>query len=228
MDYEKASARKIINVNEGDRYGNLTVIQETEPRVYKKYKDRRVLCKCNCGNTKVMSLYPLIYGKVISCGCLHKEQGSAVGRKNLKYAKDDISVKLHSIWRGMICRCNTISSGAYKRYGAKGIHVCEQWLNDFNAFYEWAISNGYSIGLTIDRIDYKGDYEPSNCRWTDCITQCNNRSSNRRIKIRDEEHTITEWSRICGIKIGTIYSRKRRGWDYEKIILTPVKQIKNK
>lgn len=223
MNCEKASARKTINVNEGDRYGNLTIIQETEPRVYKKYKDRRVLCKCNCGNIKVMSLYPLIYGKVISCGCLHKEQGVAVGKKNLKYAKDDISVKLHSIWHGMKCRCNTKSSGSYSRYGAKGITICSEWNNDFTAFYDWAISNGYSDNLTIDRIDYNGIYEPSNCRWVSASEQANNRSTNVRISYNGEEHTLAEWSKILGINRGTLYSRKRNKWSNEKILSTTIK-----
>lgn len=148
---------------------------------------------------------------------------SGVGKERLKYDKEKTSSKLYSIWRGMKSRCNTKSSGAYGRYGAKGISICIEWNDDFTSFYDWAMANGYSDGLTIDRINYKGIYAPSNCRWVDCKTQANNRSTNIRLNYNEENHTITEWSRILNINRTTLYDRRKKGWDDEKILSTPVK-----
>ena len=168
---------KKTEVKEGDRYGRLTIIKEVEPIKRKRYNERRVLCRCDCGNEKVVSLYPLLNGKIVSCGCYRKECSTEHGKGFRKYKNDVLTKKLHSIWHGIKCRCYTHSASNFKRYGGRGIIVCDEWLKNFDSFYIWAINNGYSDGLTIDRIDYNGIYEPSNCRWVDYITQGNNRST---------------------------------------------------
>lgn len=215
-------SQKII-ANKGDRFGRLVIIKEVEPWKYKTYKYRRVLCQCDCGNTTIASFHQLRYGRVHSCGCYRDEFASKIGKARLKYDKSATSSKLYSIWHGMKCRCNTRSSGSFERYGAKGVTVCSEWNNDFTVFYNWAISNGYSNGLTIDRIDYNGIYEPSNCRWISAAEQANNRSTNVRINHNGEEHTLSEWGRILGINRQTLYSRKRKGWSDEKILSLSIK-----
>lgn len=215
---------KKIEVKKGDRFGRLTIIEEVEPILRKKYKERRALCQCDCGTIKVISLYPLIAGKIHSCGCYLKEYAKANGKRFLKYAKDRTTIKLHSIWHGMKCRCYTASSGNYDRYGAKGVRVCKEWLDDFMSFYNWAISNGYSEELTIDRIDSNGNYEPSNCRWVNNTAQANNRKSNVLITYNGETHTITEWSKILNIKKEVLFSRRHNGWSIERMFSTPIKK----
>jgi hypothetical protein len=118
-------------------------------------------------------------------------------------------------------RCNNPKSDRWEWYGARGISVCEEWKNSYEAFREWALSNGYQGGLTIDRVDVNGNYCPDNCRWITIKDQQNNRRNNHRITVGEETHTIAEWSKITGIRQGTIYARIASGWSAEDAITTP-------
>ena len=182
--------KKRNEVTEGQKYGKLTIIKEVSPIGSK----RRILCKCDCGNIKEYSMDRVIHGRTQSCGCLRNEM--FLTRRNNNgtsiYPKEATASKLYKIWNSMKCRCYTISSGAYFKYGAKGIRMCDEWKNDFMTFYNWALANGYSDELTIDRIDYRGNYEPSNCRWADIRTQANNKSNVRKYEYSGELHTMTE------------------------------------
>ena len=123
----------------------------------------------------------------------------------------------HSHMKG---RCYNRNNKAYKWYGGRGIKVCDEWLgeNGFQNFYEWAINNGYKEGLTLDRIDANGDYEPSNCRWATWEEQENNRRDNKRIKYRGKALTIPQWAKELGIPKYDLYNRKYRGLEGATII----------
>lgn len=82
--------------------------------------------------------------------------------------------RIHSIWRGIKTRTLNQKNKCYKNYGSRGITICDEWKNSFKSFYDWAMSNGYDDNLTIDRINNNGNYEPSNCRFTDSYTQAKN------------------------------------------------------
>ena len=128
----------------------------------------------------------------------------------------------------MKCRCYTKNSGGYVKYGAKGIRVCDEWRTDFMAFYNWALENGYSDDLQIDRIDFNGNYEPMNCRWVNLVQQANNKSIVVKLAFNGEEHTISEWSTITGIKALNIWQRiNGLGWSIEKALTTPEMFIDN-
>ena len=117
-------------------------------------------------------------------------------------------------------RCYNPNNRSYKNYGGRGITVCQEWKEDFQTFYDWAIANGYKKGLEIDRIDVNGNYEPDNCRWTTSKKNNNNRRNNVKIKIGREEHTVAEWSEITGIPRSTILERFRSGKPLEEILKT--------
>lgn len=136
-----------------------------------------------------------------------KERGARVkGRARIK-----------NIWDGMKDRCNNANSKSYKYYGGRGITICEEWQNDFNAFYEWATANGYADDLSIDRIDVNGNYEPSNCRWATAKEQCNNKRNNVLITYGGITHTAAEWGEITGLSGNMLAQRARKGYDAERI-----------
>ena len=130
--------------------------------------------------------------------------------------------RLYRAWTNMRDRCNRKNDKEYKHYGGKGIKVCDEWQNNFEAFMKWALSNGYDDTLTIDRIDTSGNYEPQNCRWITRKEQNNNMTSNVRLTHNGATHNLSEWSEITGIKYPTLQGRVKRGWKTEDILLQPV------
>ena len=125
---------------------------------------------------------------------------------------------LYSVWDNMKARCYRIKNNRYHNYGARGITVCDQWKNSFENFYNWAINNGYTSGLTLDRIDNNKNYTPSNCRFVDNRTQCNNRTSNVYIEYNNERHTIAEWSSILNLPYKKLWKiLKNNNYDLSEI-----------
>ena len=124
----------------------------------------------------------------------------------------------------MKARCYYKKDSRYMDYGGRGITVCKEWLDSFQAFYDWAMANGYADDLTIDRIDVDGNYEPSNCRWATRKQQGNNKRSNVLITYGEETHTLAEWAEKVGIKRTTLVSRLFvNHWDIEKALFQPVR-----
>lgn len=124
--------------------------------------------------------------------------------------------RLHRIWANMNVRCTNSNSPKYYCYGNRGIIVCDEWRNDFKAFYDWAMANGYTDDLTIDRIDNNGNYEPSNCRWVDYKTQMNNMTKNIMIEYKGKTQTLAQWADETGIPYKTLHKRIKTGWNIEK------------
>lgn len=129
--------------------------------------------------------------------------------------------RLYRIWGNAKSRCNDKKNPLFKYYGANGIGMCEEWSEKFQAFYDWAIANGYRNNLTLDRINTNGNYCPENCRWVDMKAQARNRKSNRIIEFRGEKKHIIDWAKTLGINLKTLYSRFDNGWDAEKALTTP-------
>ena len=117
----------------------------------------------------------------------------------------------------MKARCYKPSHVWYHRYGGRGITVCNEWLNNFAAFRDWAIANGYADTLTVDRIDNNKGYFPENCRWSDQVTQISNRSISRKYEYGGKTQTLQQWADELGIKYVTLYKRLvHLNWDVEK------------
>ena len=162
----------------GKRFGRLIVIERAENYISPQGQARkRWLCKCDCGNDVIVPASALINGESKSCGCLQKEIAKNTFTQHGKWGS-----RLHRIWASMKTRCYNRKSRSYKWYGGRGITICDEWMNSFQAFYDWAMANGYRDDLSIDRIDVNGNYEPSNCRWITIIEQQKNK--------RQKEKTI--------------------------------------
>jgi hypothetical protein len=122
-------------------------------------------------------------------------------------------------------RCLNKKACNYLNYGGRGIMLCQEWT-EFEKFYEWAIISGYRSGLTIERKDVNGNYNPVNCRWATRLEQSNNRRSNCLICFNGETKSVTEWSKLMGINYGTLKSRLLTGWDTSRALLVPTGIIK--
>ena len=181
----------------GRRFGRLTA-KEFAGMNYRH--SATWLCVCDCGNTKIVDGSDLRKGAVRSCGCLDKE--AHITRPNHRVHGMN-GTRINRIWRAMKARCANKND---KNYGGRGIIVCDEW-NKFDAFYKWAIENGYNECLSIDRINPDGNYSPDNCRWSTSSEQSNNKRNNKRLTINGETHNITEWAKIAGISYQTIWKR---------------------
>jgi hypothetical protein len=131
--------------------------------------------------------------------------------------------RLYNVWNNIKRRCYTKTNPSYKYYGGCGVKMCEEWRKSFKSFYEWALNNGYNENApkgecTIDRIDCKGNYEPSNCRWVSMKEQNLNRSANKIIEYNGIKRTLKEWSDILNFNYSTLLYRLRRGWSVERAL----------
>lgn len=189
----------------GQKFGRLTVIGlDTGKNTRKTFW----ICQCECGNITSVRSDSIQKGTIKSCGCLKKEQD----RINLtaNHSHKQSGTRIYGIWQNMKSRCYNEHNTRYHRYGGRGIKVCDEWENDFSAFYSWALKNGYDEHLTIDRIDNDGDYHPDNCRWSTREEQSNNRSTNINITIGNETKSLIEWCNIFKLDYKCIHARYER------------------
>lgn len=200
---------KIIDLS-GKRFGKLVVLHQHS----EKSKSGRIcwVCICDCGTIRVIQGNNLQSGNSKSCGC--ESSRRKIGLKSKTHGISDHH-PLYVAWINLKHRCFNENDTQYKRYGGRGITVYEGWVHDFRAFYDWSLENGWREGLTIDRINNDGNYEPSNCRWVERKVQNSNRSSNVWICFEGEHHTLQQWSTITGIKAPTIAKRIKSGWSVE-------------
>lgn len=192
----------------GQTFGRLTVLKQctTDNKNKNTVRSSRWVCKCSCGNVITTYSSYLKTGRVKSCGCMREER-----RHNLNRKHGLSNSRPFHIWSGIIQRCCNPNNNSYKNYGARGIKICDEWKNDFMAFYNWSIDNGYNDELSIDRINNDGDYCPENCRWVDKIVQANNTRSNHYVTYRNKTQTLADWCRELEIDYKFLSGRLARG-----------------
>ena len=132
--------------------------------------------------------------------------------------------KLYKTYQRIKNRCYRKNFPHYNLYGGRGIKMCDEWLNDFVRFKDWALNNGYEEGLSIDRIDVNGNYEPSNCRWITMFEQASNKRNNIYYTINGMTKTQAEWCRYYNIPKNNVRRRLDIGWDIMKALTTPIRK----
>ena len=149
----------------GQRFGNLTVVEKIGSNKHNKMVWR---CKCDCGGIKNARTGDLLAGTAHNCGCSHNKHMQTANGK---------ATRIYRIWKNMKARCYSKNTLAFKYYGYRGIEVCKEW-HEFAPFHRWALANGYTDELTLDRVNNDGNYEPGNCRWATRKEQAQHRRPN--------------------------------------------------
>ena len=204
----------------GTRFGRLVVVGESEPSFLKGVRYATSVVVCDCGKKLIVLDHNLRGGHTKSCGCVTRTKLSLACYKHGE-ACHGKKTRLYSIWCSMRDRCNSsadLTKPNRRNYAARGICVCALWNDSYFAFRKWAMENGYSDKLTIDRIDNNKGYCPDNCRWIPFSQQSANRRCVRILEKNGEAHTLAEWSRITGIKDSAIRWRLKNGWTTERAL----------
>lgn len=189
----------------GLTFGNWHVIgiYQKGTNVQTKY-----LCKCTiCNSDHIVTRNSLV--KMVSTKC----RSCATAQSKRKWKTN----KLRIVYKGIKQRCYDKKSPSYSRYGGKGITICDEWLSNPLFFEEWALNNGYKDGLSIDRIDSKLGYSPSNCRWVNAMIQNNNRKNVHLITINNETKTIAQWCKKYNVNYQTALWRYKNNYPPKKI-----------
>lgn len=195
----------------GKKINMLTVLYRSE-----SLKGRtRWHCRCDCGK-ELDIYYTHLKNGQYSCGCATSKR---ISEKMKVHGMTD--TRLFGIWMKMKERCYRKNNKSYKDYGGRGITICQEWLN-FDNFADWAISNGYTDELTIDRIDVNGNYEPVNCRWATAKEQANNKRNTKYFEYKGEQKTLSQLADEYGIKYRLLRERiVDEGWKIERALTTP-------
>jgi hypothetical protein len=144
------------------------------------------------------------------------------GELNPNYKHGMKGTRLFRIWTNIKTRCLNPNTPHYHRYGGRGITVCDEWRNDFKAFYDWSMSHGYTDELTIDRIDNNGNYYPENCRWVTIEVQALNRSKHHYYEVKGKTKPLAEWCKIYEKNYKSVRDRLKRGWSIERALIEPI------
>lgn len=193
-----------MNLKSGDKFNLLTVLHLDKIQSGHEY----YWFKCECGNVKSIRGHSVYSGGTKVCGCLRGKTETHGG----------FYERLYGIWANMKDRCFNEKHKSFERYGGRGIVVCEDWKNDYSGFRDWSLNNGYKQGLSIDRINNDGNYEPNNCRWATRSQQQMNKSNTRYIDCDGGRISLREFAEKHNINIGTVRQRYYKGIKYQDML----------
>jgi hypothetical protein len=204
---------KLIDLS-GQKFGRLYVASLSPER--SKAKGAQFNCICDCGTEKLILGSHLRLGRVVSCGCARRERLATSGIKHGMCGTG----AWHS-WRDMMKRCYSQKSAHYHHYGGRGIEVCQEWRS-FEGFHK--SMGDRPIGMSIEREDVDGNYEPGNCKWIPLSNQQENKRNSLFVVLDGERMCLS----VACKKLGISYQRtrdriKKLGWDFEKAISEPKK-----
>jgi hypothetical protein len=196
----------------GGRFGKLVVLKKEDVASLQK---RRWICECDCGKRTLVHTADLLGGSTSSCGCLKSE---LVRNRMTKHGMRDS--KLYDAWHQMKQRCSKPTHRDWKHYGGRGISVCQRW-QDFTLFL---VDMGERPnGMTLERIDVDGNYEPSNCRWATQKEQTRNTRRSQFVTYRGITKTISAWAEDLGQNPATLRHRLQSPlWTTEEAFTLPV------
>lgn len=205
---------KLIDLS-GQKFGKLLVINYTG-----KNKRRQSIwdCLCDCGNCITVMGFSLSNGNTKSCGCWRIER-SRIGNATHGFSRVGAVYKIYQLWQHMLRRCRDPRVEGYKYYGGRGIKVCARWLK-FENFYTDV--GDIPEGMSFDRKNNGGDYEPGNWRWATPIEQANNKRNNVWYEYKDERKTVAQWARKLNMNVETLRKRLSK-WTIERAFTTPVR-----
>jgi len=203
----------------GKRFGRLVVIKLDHRN---KRGDKYYLCRCDCGNEKVIYMSSLNCGNTLSCGCLNREITSKSNSTH-GYTKGGLKPKTYNIWRHMNSRCGNTKAKHYASYGGRGIKVCARWQGK-EGFSNFVIDMGECpAGMSIERIDNNAGYSPDNCKWATPKEQANNKRTTLWIEYKGVIKNLTQWADFLGIGFATLWVRLYQlGWSIDKAFNVPV------
>lgn len=184
----------------GHVIGKLVVVQRA-PNIGKQPAWK---CQCACGGEKIVAGMYLRTARVHDCGC-----GSAERRRAGRVRHGLTGAPEWATWKSMRERCVRPKAPAWEHYGGRGITVCERWLESFENFY--ADMGPRPDGMTLDRIDNNGNYDPGNCRWATMEEQQNNRRSNVLVTLDGETKTLKQWATHFGVPYPVVKDRRSKG-----------------
>ncbi|HZW02802.1 MAG TPA: hypothetical protein VFF68_02650 [Anaerolineaceae bacterium] len=198
----------------GTRYGRLVVTEIIDGQMRK--------CVCDCGEKIIVRRCNLTSGNTRSCGCLRREIEKTAARTHGATTGKTWS-RAYTIWHGMRQRCLNPRNPSFPQYGGRGIAVCEEWKDSFEAFL--ADMGEPPEGHSINRINNDGPYSKENCAWASNEQQQRNKTSNRMITFRGKTKSLADWSEEVGIPYFALHARFRRGWSVEKALSTEVQRV---
>lgn len=201
----------------GKRYGRLVADHKVEGM------RTQWVFRCDCGNEVTLCISRVLCGQ-LSCGCMRKEVASEWAKSHVTHGSS--KTKLYHKYRSILERCYDSSCWNYKRYGGRGIFVCDEWKNSFEKFQQWAYKTGYDPNLdgrteqSLDRIDNNGPYSPDNCRWVTAKEQMLNRDTTKTYPYKGKTYTASAFADEYGIHDKSFVYRKikRYGMSLEEVL----------